>query len=440
MTVPKSFCAAPWTHTYCSPQGERRLCCASREKATWQRQYIDADGTGEDTGFKPTSLVDHWNSDKMKRIRLQMLKGEAPEECQICNNNILNLYTYKKYFNDTLFAGKLEHLINSTNADGSLDYLPVSFDYRISNLCNFKCRMCGEQLSSSWESEKRKHNLWNPKNDKWMIKENRLALEEFKTDYLENELWSAIKEHRIEEIYWVGGEPLMWEIHWDVMVYLNEHYTTEEKKTITIRYNSNLSRTTYKEHRLSDLLHGFKNVNFCASIDGVGEVGEFIRTGLKYNEWKENFLSLMFLNTEYGPDGLVLDVTLTLPGIMHIEGLYDLAQELSVKSYVKTTFAFDASVLMSPLCLPRHLLEEVVDEKLEYFHAKGLNRLTEIYETALLDLKTKQVFSEMFGLEATKINKLHGKQRLELLDEIRGSDIRQFLKQNLRVLNWWENE
>ena len=26
----KVFCTAPWTHTYISPQSERRMCCASR--------------------------------------------------------------------------------------------------------------------------------------------------------------------------------------------------------------------------------------------------------------------------------------------------------------------------------------------------------------------------------------------------------------------------
>ena len=51
MKAPDSFCAAPWTHTYCSPQGERRLCCASREQATWQKQYIDADGKGDAEQF-----------------------------------------------------------------------------------------------------------------------------------------------------------------------------------------------------------------------------------------------------------------------------------------------------------------------------------------------------------------------------------------------------
>ena len=37
----KTFCMAPWTHTYLSPQMERRMCCASREKSTNFKQYID---------------------------------------------------------------------------------------------------------------------------------------------------------------------------------------------------------------------------------------------------------------------------------------------------------------------------------------------------------------------------------------------------------------
>ena len=37
---PEFLCMAPWTHTYISPQSERRLCCASREPAQNFKQYI----------------------------------------------------------------------------------------------------------------------------------------------------------------------------------------------------------------------------------------------------------------------------------------------------------------------------------------------------------------------------------------------------------------
>ena len=53
------FCTAPWTHTFVSPQGERRLCCASREPAQNFKQYIDT--AGGDGKFNPLTLKDWWN-------------------------------------------------------------------------------------------------------------------------------------------------------------------------------------------------------------------------------------------------------------------------------------------------------------------------------------------------------------------------------------------
>ena len=52
----KYLCTAPWTHTYVSPQGERRLCCASREESDFQKQYIDTGEQNLDGTFNPTSL------------------------------------------------------------------------------------------------------------------------------------------------------------------------------------------------------------------------------------------------------------------------------------------------------------------------------------------------------------------------------------------------
>ena len=58
----KSLCLAPWTHTYLSPQTERRMCCASREPAQNFAQYIDtAAGTGR---YIPITLEQHWNGEQ----------------------------------------------------------------------------------------------------------------------------------------------------------------------------------------------------------------------------------------------------------------------------------------------------------------------------------------------------------------------------------------
>ena len=151
----KTFCMAPWSHTYLSPQSERRMCCASREKADWATQYLDSEDADKESVYKPGTLKDHWNSEYMKGIRRDLMAGKEIPQCQVCNDKLLNVSIYRDYFNKTLFPNKIDEAFEKTRDDGFTEMKPISFDYRIKNLCNFKCRMCGDQLSSSWESERR---------------------------------------------------------------------------------------------------------------------------------------------------------------------------------------------------------------------------------------------------------------------------------------------
>jgi len=387
--VSEYFCVAPWTHTFVSPQGERRLCCASREEPSFQKQYIDA-GADNDSDFSPQTLDEHWNSDYMKDIRQRMLNGERLSTCEVCNGQILNLHTYKDYFNKTLFPNKIEEILENTDEDGYTTLKPISYDYRISNLCNFKCRMCGEQLSSAWET-------------------------------------------RIEEIYWVGGEPLMWERHWTVM---NQLVETGNSKDVVIRYNTNLSRITYKDYNLYDMLPYFKRINLCASIDGVSEVGEYIRTGLDWKSWLENFKQGMFLIDKFGDDALVFDVTLTTPGFFDLKNLFDTVTELDVKSYLKITFAFDPSVVMSPMCLPRNILDDKIYELLEYMEPRQ-TRKNKVYIDTLQDMLKRPTFEEQWP-EQVNEGLQRGKHNIEFLESIRQQKTTFKDTLNKEAKNWWQ--
>lgn len=411
------FCTAPWTHTYVSPQGERRLCCASREEASFQKQYIDA-GEDNDSKFNPNTLDEHWNSEYMKNIRKDILAGKKIPQCDVCNNQVLNLHTYKQYFTETLFPHKIQDIIDNTDETGHTTLQPVSYDYRISNLCNFKCRMCGEQLSSSWETEKREHKLLNYEVDKWLQPDVRKRITTFQKEVLEEELQRAVDNKTIEEIYWVGGEPLMWERHWTIMQQLVH---TGQAKDITIRYNTNLSRVVYKNYSFYPLLSQFKNINVCASIDGVGVVGEYIRTGLDYELWLDNFKRGLFLINHYGDDAMVFDVTITTPGLYDLHNLIDTVLELDVKSYVKITFAFDPSVLMNPLCLPRHVLEPLVHKKLEYIESR-LTPKIQVYKDTLLNILERPTFEEQYPNDYIS-GRRRGKDYIEFMERVREQPI-----------------
>jgi hypothetical protein len=74
-------------------------------------------------------------------------------------------------------------------------------------------------LSSSWESEQKTHRMvnWSDPKNNWQRPEIRAEISKFQDTQIEAEFAAAVEQHRVEEVYWVGGEPLMYEQHWRYM-------------------------------------------------------------------------------------------------------------------------------------------------------------------------------------------------------------------------------
>ena len=419
---------APWTHTYLSPQTERRMCCASREPAQNFRQYIDTDaGTGR---YIPITLDEHWNSEHMRSVRRRMMAGETLPECEVCNDRLLNTSVYRSYFN-SLFGHKYLEAIQATDATGSTTMQPVSWDYRFSNLCNFKCRMCGDMLSSAWESEQRQHGMieWsNPKNN-WMQPEIKKQIEKFQEGQIEAEFSKAVEEHRVEEVYWVGGEPLMYEQHWRYMKRIVE---LGDGPNVYARYNTNLSRVNYRGTDLfTDILSKVRDFQICASLDGTGEIGEYIRTGLDYNTWLENFSRAVEIRTNSRQ--VRIDFTLTLPGLFEVGNIDRLARRFGVEVLAKVIFSFSPDIVMSPLALPREILHPWVDEIINQMQHSG-GALKDI----LVQLKTRPTFAEQWPKEYAEAV-ARGKARVLKLEQIRTQSVTMtdILSARPDVLKWW---
>jgi hypothetical protein len=419
---------APWTHTYLSPQTERRLCCASREPAQSFEQYIDTSaGTGK---YTPITLEQHWNSEHMRSVRRRMMAGETLPECDVCNSKLLNTDVYRSYFN-RLFGHKYESAMAATDESGHTTVKPVSWDYRFSNLCNFKCRMCGDMLSSSWESEQRQHNMIDYTNSKnnWMIPEVREQISQFQDTQIEQEFSDAVEEHRVEEVYWVGGEPLMYEQHWRYMKRIVE---LGDGQRVYARYNTNLSRVDYGGINLyRDVLAHLRDWQVCASIDGTGEIGEYIRTGLSYSSWLLNFKQ--GLTIARNRRQMRLDFTLTLPGMFEVKNMQDLAQELDVDILAKVIFSFTPDIIMSPLALPRTLLEPWIDELLLYGPANAMHDI-------LVQLKNRPTFEEQWP-DTYQAALVQGKRRLQELESIRPAttNMSRILSARPEIGAWYES-
>jgi len=418
---------APWTHTYLSPQTERRMCCASREPAQNFEQYIDtATGSGV---YQPVSLIEHWNSPHMRSVRLRMMLGETLPECEVCNNKLLNTDVYRDYFN-RLFGHKYEECVRATDRYGFTTVHPVSWDYRFSNLCNFKCRTCGDMLSSSWETEQRQHNMidWSNSKNAWMRPAVREKITAYQDSQIEAEFSLAVEQHRVEEVYWVGGEPLMYEQHWR---YMRRIIELGDGPRVYARYNTNLSRVDYRGCNLyRDVLAHLRDWQICASLDGTGPTGEYIRTGLDFSAFLENFQQGVAIAQH--PRQMRIDFTLTLPGLFEVDRIQELANKLGVDILAKVVFSFTPDIIMSPLALPRVLLDKTVDRLASNLPPGAL-------KDVLLQLKSRPTFAEQWP-DTYQAGLAKGKDRVLKLEQIRGDSytMADILKSNPDIYDWYQ--
>ncbi len=435
----KTFCMAPWTHTYLSPQMERRLCCSSRESSENFEQYIDTiDPKGHNDKLNLTTLDQHWNSEYMKSVRLKLLAGEEIPQCAVCNHKLLNEQVYRQHFN-WLYRNKFNEAYDSTDDTGATTMKVESFDYRFSNLCNFSCRMCGDMLSSTWETENKKYGKGDYDRYRiWGRKDIKEKLEKFHDQQIVKEFITAVEEKTITEIYWCGGEPLMWKIHWTAMERIKELGYADN---VLARYNSNMSRINfYGKNLFDDVLKHFPKFQICASIDGTGEVGEYIRTGLKYDEWLANIkYGLKFCDKNHAYKRMQLDLTITLPGLFDLENMVHLSNDLNIELLTKQVFNFSHDNAMAPLFMPYDIMSEIIDsvrDKTIKYKNKNLNNFFgQLDEMQKQKRNNENVYDKEKYTEGQK----QGKAEIERLDRIRNTDITKILSKNKRALEWWKS-
>jgi hypothetical protein len=284
-------------------------------------------------------------------------------------------------------------------------------------------------LSSAWESEQKTHGMVDVSNSKnnWMVPEIRKEISLFQDTQIEAEFNDAVERHSVEEIYWVGGEPLMYEQHWRYMKRIIE---LGDGPKLYARYNTNLSRVDYRNSNLySDLLAHIRDWQICASLDGTGDTGEYIRTGLEYVSFLKNFEQGL-KHARY-PRQMRLDFTLTLPGMTEITAMEQLAQRLGVELLAKVIFSFTPDIIMSPLALPRELLIPWIDE----LHSGAK---TQVIKDMLKQLANRPTFQEQWPAE-WEAGLAKGKARVLQLEKIRTQKVTMtdILSARPDVLKWW---
>ena len=125
-----------------------------------------------------------------------------------------------------------------------------------------------------------------------------------------------------------------------------------------------------------------------------------------------------------------LDFTLTLPGMFEVGAMERLSQKYGVQLLAKVIFSFSPDIVMSPLALPRALLDPWVD----VLAGRSAGAMRDV----LLQLKNRPTFEEQWPA-SYQDGLSRGKARVLQLEKIRTQKVTMtdILGARPDVLEWW---
>ena len=249
----------PWTHLEVDVNGGASPCCLYK-------------GSIPDVKVYNQSLTSIQKHEYMEKLRTRFRKGDRTTSCQSCwqeedagktSKRQNSIYKMKKSLHDW-----------TPNSEPTLKFI----DFKLGNVCNLKCRICGSWSSSKWAQEELDYGenpvaLKNLREGGWP-KKNPQFFEDLKEEL-----------KHVEYFEFTGGEPFMIKDHFKILMHCVE---TGIAKNIDIHYNTNGTQLPPQE--IFDLWAYFKHVEIAFSIDDVGEPFEYQRHPANWREVNANLV------------------------------------------------------------------------------------------------------------------------------------------------------
>lgn len=401
-----TFCILPYVHFYTEPKGEVKPCCI-------------AGGFDEPLNLKTMSIEETFNSPQMKQLRKDMEDGKRNKVCDVC---------YKR--EDATGHSPRVDVFNTNELwkkpELKEDYsVPSDFqhiDIRFSNLCNFKCRMCNHDFSSHWYEDMKKVRPNGVRTTK-VLKASETIVEDL-IPHLS----------KVKSFYFAGGEPLIMPEHYKVLTYLHDNFPSVDffthespdpymnKIDISIHYNTNLSVLKFDEKSLVDMWQAFKQIFLSISCDGIGNVGEYQRTGFNTEKFEEN---LKIIKKYFKPTniqksegfGLKYNFQYTTTS-MNVYHIFDFIDYMMNKEHITESGQIDFYYAWSPNEVALSYLPNLEKNKIEKFLNKNKVNYSEKTQTEI-----DSIINYMNSLDISNIDGWEDGSRLHYIrsmEEVHG--------------------
>ncbi len=339
-----TFCMLPWMHLHAYPDGRAYPCCFA----------FDPYPVGN---LNKESLKEVFNGEKMKEMRVRMLNNKKSRECMKCYDQEKSGFFSLRLSSNKHFGHNIP-LVHNTLPDGQADFVMKYWDIRFSNLCNMACRSCGTWFSSNWYEDHKKLTGSPPPHAKIM-----------KVGRNTNDMWEQMLEsfEHAEQFYFAGGEPIIMEEHYRILKEL------DRRKMYHVRliYNTNFSKTKFKDIDVFELWNKFDSVSIGASLDAEGPRAELMRKGTKWEETVANRKRMMEVCPQVD---FYISSTVSLMNSLHVCDFH--------KNWVEQG-------LIKPQDFNFNLLQHPIWQRMDILPPEHKERVKEKYEEHIKWLKDK---------------------------------------------------
>jgi len=316
----KTFCIMPWIQTNISLPYTYNPCCNSGVPY-------------HNTTVKDFTIQEAFNGVEHSKLRQQLDSEKRPSICNVCwIKEDAGIYSERQGYNEQF---KNYFHINKP----TLKYLDVEFD----NVCNLQCVMCNQHSSDQ---------IWKLVND---FKEKGLPLPTSLKNHKQHNYYSTEKKQYVKDVLTngvdifkvTGGEPLLSK---DFLEILN--FAIEKDLAKDLELNITTNGTKFSKTIL-EKIKKFKKVKLTISIDGTGEVYEYIRHPFSWKQIDKRLLEI----SKYDYINIELSCVVQAYNWLNLDQLVN---------YSKHFVNFDFKIWppgseLSPDFLPHHILDLGLD-------------------------------------------------------------------------------
>lgn len=358
-TKSNSFCGAKWYYaTVWLNTGQTTSCHHPLPHQVDPIQVVD----------NPKLLS---NTPRKKKERAEMQKGIQCNGCDYCwrveNLNKDNISD--RVYKSVLYSdADLERAYRSDPQDDfDLRYLELSFD----RTCNFACNYCNPAFSTTWAKDIKNNGAYknigkNGQDHYGHEHKNASFYDEDNNPYVKAffKWWDSDLKKTLTHLRLTGGEPLMSKHTWRLL----DLMATEESNVGYFAINTNLNSKKELIEKLIEKAKTIKGFHLYSSNESVGTQAEYLRDGLNWSTWKNNFEMLSSQNVFSSLHSMCTVNALSLEGLTKF---LDWCMDLKKRKESMSAVTFTLNILRFPdfqsaLILPYDLRKYFANELHEW--------------------------------------------------------------------------